>query len=147
MQFLQLRLLRRHDLPELCTEFLLQSVLRQLLRLRRRSEQQSLRQLHLHLHLPLQPERLRRRDVRQQQLLRVQSLQFLRLQSLQFLRLQSLQFVRLQSLQFVRLQSLQFVRLLRLVLERLKISKDARPRRAAHFCRVRHTMEGRREPI
>ena len=22
-----------------------------------------------------------------------------------------------------------------------------RPRRAAHFCRVRHTMEGRREPI
>ena len=79
--------------------------------------------------------------------LRVQSLQFLRLQSLQFVRVQSLQFVRLQSLQFVRLQSLQFVRLLRLVLERLKISKDARPRRAAHFCRVRHTMEGRREPI
>ena len=57
----------------------------------------------------------------------------LRVQSLQFLRLQSLQFLRLQSLQFVRLQSLQFVRLLRLVLERLKISKDARPRRAAHF--------------
>ena len=71
----------------------------------------------------------------------------LRVQSLQFLRLQSLQFVRLQSLQFVRLQSLQFVRLLRLVLERLKISKDARPGRAAHFCRVRHTMERRREPI
>ena len=134
MQFLQLRLLRRHDLPELCTEFLLQSVLRQLLRLRRRSEQQSLRQLHLHLHLPLQPERLRRRDVRQQHFYFLQSLQFVRL-------------LRLQSLQFVRLQSLQFVRLLRLVLERLKISKDARPRRAAHFCRVRHTMEGRREPI
>ena len=145
MQFLQLRLLRRHDLPELCTEFLLQSVLRQLLRLRRRSEQQSLQQLHLHLHLPLQPERHGRWDDHGQQ--QQQYFQLLRVQSLQFLRLQSLQFLRLQSLQFVRLQSLQFVRLLRLVLERLKISKDARPRRAAHFCRVRHTMEGRREPI
>ena len=117
-------------------------------RLRRRYVGQ---QHGLHLHLPLQPERHGRRYVHGQQqyfqLLRVQSLQFLRLQSLQFVRLQSLQFVRLQSLQFVRLQSLQFVRLLRLVLERLKISKDARPRRAAHFCRVRHTMEGRREPI
>ena len=92
--------------------------------------------------MQVQPERLRRRDVRQQHFYFLQSLQFVRL-----LRLQSLQFVRLQSLQFVRLQSLQFVRLLRLVLERLKISKDARPRRAAHFCRVRHTMEGRREPI
>ena len=119
-------------------------------RLRRRCVGQ---QHGLHLHLPLQPERDGCRDVHGQQQqryfhhLRVQSLQFLRLQSLQFVRLQSLQFVRLQSLQFVRLQSLQFVRLLRLVLERLKISKDARPRRAAHFCRVRHTMEGRREPI
>ena len=120
-------------------------------RLRRRYVGQ---QHGLHLHLPLQPERDGCRDVHGQQQqqryfhhLRVQSLQFLRLQSLQFVRLQSLQFVRLQSLQFVRLQSLQFVRLLRLVLERLKISKDARPRRAAHFCRVRHTMEGRREPI
>ena len=136
-------------------------MLRQLLRLRRRSEQQFLRQLHLHLHLPLQPERHGRWDdhgqqqqqyfqllrVQSLQFLRLQSLQFLRLQSLQFVRLQSLQFVRLQSLQFVRLQSLQFVRLLRLVLERLKISKDARPRRAAHFSRLRHTMEGRREPI
>ena len=110
--------------------------------------------LHLHLHLPLQPERDGCRDVHGQQQqqryfhhLRLQSLQFVRLQSLQFVRLQSLQFVRLQSLQFLRLQSLQIVRLLRLVLERLKISKDARPRRAAHFCRVRHTMEGRREPI
>ena len=126
--------------------------------------------LHLHLHLPLQPERDGCRDVHGQQqqqqyfhhlrlqslqfvrlqslqFVRLQSLQFLRLQSLQFVRLQSLQFVRLQSLQFLRLQSLQFVHLLRLVLERLKISKDARPRRAAHFCRVRHTMEGRREPI
>lgn len=117
-------------------------------RLRRRYVGQ---QHGLHLHLPLQPERDGCRDVHGQQQqqryfrhLRVQSLQFLRLQSLQFVRLQSLQFVRLQSLQFVRLQSLQFVRL---VLERLKISKDARPRRAAHFCRVRHTMEGRREPI
>ena len=119
-------------------------MLRQLLRLRRRSEQQqSLRQLHL--HLPLQPERHGRWDDHGQQ--QQQYFQLLRVQSLQFLRLQSLQFVRLQSLQFVRLQSLQFVRLLRLVLERLKISKDARPRRAAHFCRVRHTMEGRREPI
>ena len=117
-------------------------------RLRRRYVGQ---QHGLHLHLPLQPERDGCRDVHGQQqyfqLLRVQSLQFLRVQSLQFVRLQSLQFVRLQSLQFVRLQSLQFVRLLRLVLELLKISKDARPRRAAHFCRVRHTMEGRREPI
>ena len=110
--------------------------------------------LHLHLHLPVQPERDGCRDVHGQQQqqqyfhhLRLQSLQFVRLQSLQLLRLQSLQFVRLQSLQFLRLQSLQIVRLLRLVLERLKISKDARPRRAAHFCRVRHTMEGRREPI
>ena len=128
-------------------------------RLRRRYVGQ---QHGLHLHLPLQPERDGCRDVHGQQqqqryfhhlrvqslqFLRLQSLQFLRLQSLQFLRLQSLQFVRLQSLQFVRLQSLQFVRLLRLVLERLKISKDARPRRAAHFSRLRHTMEGRREPI
>ena len=110
--------------------------------------------LHLHLHLPLQPERDGCRDVHGQQQqqqyfhhLRLQSLQFVRLQSLQFVRLQSLQFLQLQSLQFLRLQSLQIVRLLRLVLERLKISKDARPRRAAHFCRVRHTMEGRREPI
>ena len=94
--------------------------------------------LHLHLHLPLQPERDGCRDVHGQQ----QQQRYLH-----HLRLQSLQFVRLQSLQFLRLQSLQFVRLLRLVLERLKISKDARPRRAAHFCRVRHTMEGRREPI
>ena len=102
--------------------------------------------LHLHLHLPLQPERDGCRDVHGQQQ-QQQYFHHLRLQSLQFVRLQSLQFVRLQSLQFLRLQSLQFVRLLRLVLERLKISKDARPRRAAHFCRVRHTMEGRREPI
>ena len=94
--------------------------------------------LHLHLHLPLQPERDGCRDVHGQQ----QQQQYFH-----HLRLQSLQFVRLQSLQFLRLQSLQIVRLLRLVLERLKISKDARPRRAAHFCRVRHTMEGRREPI
>ena len=144
MQFLQLRLLRRHDLPELCTEFLLQSVLCEQLfeRLRRRYVGQ---QHRLHLHLPLQPERHRRWDDHGQQ--QQQYFQLLRVQSLQFLRLQSLQFLRLQSLQFVRLQSLQFVRLLRLVLERLKISKDARPRRAAHFCRVRHTMEGRREPI
>ena len=102
--------------------------------------------LHLHLHLPLQPERDGCRDVHGQQQ-QQQYFHHLRLQSLQFVRLQSLQFVRLQSLQFLRLQSLQIVRLLRLVLERLKISKDARPRRAAHFCRVRHTMEGRREPI
>ena len=94
--------------------------------------------LHLHLHLPVQPERDGCRDVHGQQ----QQQQYFH-----HLRLQSLQFVRLQSLQFLRLQSLQIVRLLRLVLERLKISKDARPRRAAHFCRVRHTMEGRREPI
>ena len=102
--------------------------------------------LHLHLHLPLQPERDGCRDVHGQQQ-QQQYFHHLRLQSLQFVRLHSLQFVRLQSLQFLRLQSLQIVRLLRLVLERLKISKDARPRRAAHFCRVRHTMEGRREPI
>ena len=102
-------------------------------RLRRRDVGQ---QHGLHLHLPLQPERHGRRYVHGQQQ-----------QYFQLLRVQSLQFLRLQSLQFVRLQSLQFVRLLRLVLERLKISKDARPRRAAHFCRVRHTMEGRREPI
>ena len=102
--------------------------------------------LHLHLHLPLQPERDGCRDVHGQQQ-QQQYFHHLRVQSLQFVRLQSLQFVRLQSLQLLRLQSLQFVRLLRLVLERLKISKDARPRRAAHFCRVRHTMEGRREPI
>ena len=102
--------------------------------------------LHLHLHLPLQPERDGCRDVHGQQQ-QQQYFHHLRLQSLQFVRLQSLQFVRLQSLQFLRLQSLQIVRLLRLVLERLKISKDARPRRAAHFCWVRHTMEGRREPI
>ena len=94
--------------------------------------------LHLHLHLPLQPERDGCRDIHGQ----LQQQQYFH-----HLRLQSLQFVRLQSLQFLRLQSLQIVRLLRLVLERLKISKDARPRRAAHFCRVRHTMEGRREPI
>ena len=120
-------------------------MLRQLLRLRRRSEQQqSLR--HLHLHLPLQPERHGRWDDHGQQQ-QQRYFHHLRVQSLQFLRLQSLQFVRLQSLQFVRLQSLQFVRLLRLVLELLKISKDARPFWAAHFCRVRHTMEGRREPI
>ena len=112
-------------------------MLRQLLRLRRRNEQQqSLRQLHL--HLPLQPERDGCRDVHVQQ----QQQRYFH-----HLRVQSLQFLRLQSLQFVRLQSLQFVRLLRLVLERLKISKDARPFWAAHFCRVRHTMEGRREPI
>ena len=102
--------------------------------------------LHLHLHLPLQPERDGCRDVHGQQQ-QQRYFHHLRLQSLQFVRLQSLQFVRLQSLQFLRLQSLQIVRLLRLVLERLKISKDARPRRAAHFCWVRHTMEGRREPI
>ena len=102
--------------------------------------------LHLHLHLPVQPERDGCRDVHGQQQ-QQQYFHHLRLQSLQFVRLQSLQFVRLQSLQFLRLQSLQIVRLLRLVLERLKISKDARPGRAAHFCRVRHTMEGRREPI
>ena len=102
--------------------------------------------LHLHLHLPVQPERDGCRDVHGQQQ-QQRYFHHLRLQSLQFVRLQSLQFVRLQSLQFLRLQSLQIVRLLRLVLERLKISKDARPRRAAHFCRVRHTMEGRREPI
>ena len=102
--------------------------------------------LHLHLHLPVQPERDGCRDVHGQQQ-QQRYFHHLRLQSLQFVRLQSLQFVRLQSLQFLRLQSLQFVRLLRLVLERLKISKDARPRRAAHFCWVRHTMEGRREPI
>ena len=94
--------------------------------------------LHLHLHLPVQPERDGCRDVHGQQ----QQQRYFH-----HLRLQSLQFVRLQSLQFLRLQSLQIVRLLRLVLERLKISKDARPRRAAHFCWVRHTMEGRREPI
>ena len=111
-------------------------------RLRRRYVGQ---QHGLHLHLPLQPERDGCRDVHGQQQQRY--FHHLRVQSLQFLRLQSLQFVRLQSLQFVRLQSLQFVRLLRLVLERLKISKDARPFWAAHFCRVRHTMEGRREPI
>lgn len=102
--------------------------------------------LHLHLHLPLQPERDGCRDVHGQQQ-QQQYFHHLRVQSLQFVRLQSLQLLRLQSLQFLRLQSLQIVRLLRLVLERLKISKDARPRRAAHFCRVRHTMEGRREPI
>ena len=110
-------------------------------RLRRRYVGQ---QHGLHLHLPLQPERHGRWYVHGQQ---QQYFRLLRVQSLQFLRVQSLQFLRLLSLQFVRLQSLQFVRLLRLVLERLKISKDARPRRAAHFCRVRHTMEGRREPI
>ena len=104
-------------------------------RLRRRYVGQ---QHGLHLHLPLQPERDGCRDVHGQQ----QQQRYFH-----HLRVQSLQFVRVQSLQFVRLQSLQFVRLLRLVLERLKISKDARPRRAAHFCRVRHTMEGRREPI
>ena len=102
--------------------------------------------LHLHLHLPVQPERDGCRDVHGQQQ-QQRYFHHLRLQSLQFVRLQSLQFVRLQSLQFLRLQSLQIVRLLRLVLERLKISHDARPRRAAHFCWVRHTMEGRREPI
>ena len=141
-------------------------MLRQLLRLRRRSEQQ---QYGLHLHLPLQPERHGRWDDHGQQqqqyfqLLRVQSLQFVRL-----LRVQSLQFVRLlrvQSLQFVRLQSLQFVRLLRFFVERLsaeliqmapstKRGRSARSAergrislRAAHFSRLRHTMEGRREPI
>ena len=102
--------------------------------------------LHLHLHLPVQPERDGCRDVHGQQQ-QQRYFHHLRLQSLQFVRLQSLQLQRLQSLQFLRLQSLQFVHLLRLVLERLKISKDARPRRAAHFCWVRHTMEGRREPI
>lgn len=112
-------------------------------RLRRRYVGQ---QHGLHLHLPLQPERDGCRDVHGQQQ-QQRYFHHLRVQSLQFLRLQSLQFVLLQSLQFVRLQSLQFVRLLRLVLERLKISKDARPFWAAHFCRVRHTMEGRREPI
>ena len=120
-------------------------MLRQLLRLRRRSEQQqSLRQLHL--HLPLQPERHGRWDDHGQQQ-------------------QYFQLLRVQSLQFVRLQPLQFVRLLRFFVERLsaeliqmapstKRGRSARSAergrislRAAHFSRLRHTMEGRREPI
>ena len=124
-------------------------------RLRRRYVGQ---QYGLHLHLPLQPERHGRWDGhgKQQQ----QYFQLLRVQSLQFVRL-----LRVQSLQFVRLQPLQFVRLLRFFVERLsaeliqmapstKRGRSARSAergrislRAAHFSRLRHTMEGRREPI
>ena len=123
-------------------------------RLRRRYVGQ---QYGLHLHLPLQPERHGRRYVHGQQ---QQYFQLLRVQSLQFLRL-----LRVQSLQFVRLQPLQFVQLLRFFVERLsaeliqmapstKRGRSARSAergrislRAAHFSRLRHTMEGRREPI
>ena len=112
-------------------------------RLRRRYVGQ---QYGLHLHLPLQPERHGRWYVHGQQQ--------------QYFRL-----LRVQSLQFVRLQPLQFVQLLRFFVERLsaeliqmapstKRGRSARSAergrislRAAHFSRLRHTMEGRREPI
>ena len=94
-------------------------MLRQLLRLRRRSEQQqSLRQLRLLVQV--QPERLRRRDVRQQHFYFLQALQFLLL---------------------LWLQSLQL-----LLLERVSAAPRGllRPR-GAQKRHLLHTMEGRRD--